>query len=56
MADSDDDTPVLSATALAALQSFLAERKAAEEAAEREAEDTRPTLATAEDWQLSQFW
>lgn len=56
---SDDDAVVvrLSATTLAALQEFLAERKEAETAHTREAQATdRVTLVTQEDWELSQFW
>lgn len=52
----DDERVALSAETLAVLQSFLAERKEAEEASKKEAEDKGSTLKTSEDWQLSQFW
>ena len=53
---SDDDAPSLRPETLAALQAFLAEKKAAAERESREADDAGPTLLTTEDWQLSQFW
>ena len=52
----DDDTPTLRADTLAALQAFLAEQQAQKAREEAEAEDTSASLATAEDWELSQFW
>ena len=54
--DAADDTPALRPDTLAALQAFLAEKAAAEEAASKEAEDGAASLATTESWQLSQFW
>jgi hypothetical protein len=51
-----DDTPSLRADTLAALQEFLKEQAAQREREEAEAEDTSASLATAEDWELSQFW
>jgi hypothetical protein len=55
MAD-EDDAPSLRPDTLAALQAFLAEKKAAAELEAREAQDAGATLLTSEDWQLSQFW
>ncbi|GMF05303.1 unnamed protein product [Ambrosiozyma monospora] len=63
--DSDDDMPVLSAHALAALQEFKQDEKARQEAFEKmyqKAEDDfseRKQVSIddfKEDWQLSQFW
>lgn len=52
-----DDDFSLHPDTLAALHEFLAERKKAEERAEREAQELdTAVLATPEDWQLSQFW
>jgi hypothetical protein len=53
---SEDDDLSLRPEALAALREFLAERDAAREREAREAEERTATLATSEDWQLSQFW
>lgn len=47
MSDSDDETPRLSAHALAALAEFQAEQKALDEGGD---------AAITENWQLSQFW
>lgn len=56
MAD-DDDAPVLSPAALAALREFYAERAAQREREEaEEALATSASLVSGEDWQLSQFW
>lgn len=52
----DDDGTTLRADTLAALQEFLLEQKLQKAREEAEAEDTNPTLATSEDWELSQFW
>ena len=54
---SDDEREVaLRPDTLAALREFLAEREAARQREEREAEVASAALATTEDWQLSQFW
>jgi EEF1A lysine methyltransferase 1 len=56
MAD-DDDPPALSAETLAALREFMADRAAQQEREEaEEAAGASATLASSEDWQLSQFW
>lgn len=47
MTDSDDDTPQLSAHALAALQEFYHEQQQRQETSEK---------GVSENWQLSQFW
>jgi len=63
--DNDDDTPQLSAHALAALHDFYGEQKATMEALElaKQAGDDNSVLFKTdlakffpEDWQLSQFW
>ncbi|KAH7554225.1 hypothetical protein JRO89_XS12G0137600 [Xanthoceras sorbifolium] len=51
----DDDRPMLSSQALAALQEFLAEQNQAVDADRRETESEAVALV-AEDWRLSQFW
>ncbi|PKI42923.1 EEF1A lysine methyltransferase 1 [Punica granatum] len=54
--DEDDDPPVLSSHALAALQEFLSEQNQspAPQTAEEEAEED--VALVSEDWRLSQFW
>jgi hypothetical protein len=51
-----DDDVSLRPEALLALREFMAEREAARAREAREAEERTATLATSEDWQLSQFW
>ena len=53
----DDDAGVsLHPDTLAALAAFMAEKRAQEERAKGEAEDSSASLIMAEDWQQSQFW
>ncbi|CAN1144318.1 EEF1A lysine methyltransferase 1 [Linum perenne] len=53
-AGDEDDTPVLSSHALAALQEFIAEQNRTEEAEETNGEASVELVS--EDWRLSQFW
>lgn len=46
----DDDTPVLSSQALAALKEFLSEQQSNSDAGDSE------VSLLSEDWRLSQFW
>lgn len=52
--DEDDDAPVLSSHALAALKEFLSERQS-HSVADSDAVDSEVALVS-EDWRLSQFW
>lgn len=59
MADSDDDAPQLSSHTLAALQSFLEDKKQREqyEAQIASSDEAIPIPEKLEeDWNLSQFW
>ncbi|KAK2647379.1 hypothetical protein Ddye_014868 [Dipteronia dyeriana] len=53
--EDDDDRPMLSSQALAALQEFFAEQTQAIETDRTETESETVTLVS-EDWRLSQFW
>ncbi|TXG58049.1 hypothetical protein EZV62_015878 [Acer yangbiense] len=53
--EDDDDRPMLSSQALAALQEFFAEQTQAVETDRTETESETVTLVS-EDWRLSQFW
>lgn len=55
--EEDDDRPMLSSQALAALQEFLSEQKRTVETAQNKTEsDSDDVALVTEDWRLSQFW
>lgn len=55
--EEDDDRPMLSSQALAALQEFLSEQNRTVETAQNKTEsDSEDVALVTEDWRLSQFW
>lgn len=55
--EEDDDRPMLSSQALAALQEFLSEQNQTSETAQNKTEsDSDEVALVSEDWRLSQFW
>lgn len=55
--EEDDDQPMLSSQALAALQEFLSEQNQTSETAQSKTEsDSDEVALVSEDWRLSQFW